>query len=119
MKRFLRDPLTTGSALIVYLTINVVVGALHHHVPDENTSGLATASISDPELFTPEPTEDDHDDDDEGCVVCSVLHLAQKPPGMIHMDAGIILAGAAPATEPIIRTYPLQSATRSRAPPLS
>ena len=102
MKRFLRDPLVASSALIVYMTINVVVGALHHHGHEENTSALATASITDPELFTSEPADDDHDDDDEDCLVCNVLHLAQKPPGIVHVNVGIILAGAAPATERLI-----------------
>jgi hypothetical protein len=104
--------------LIVYLTINVIGAALHHHGPEESSSGWMTALVTDPEELTEEPGDDDDDDHNEdSCLVCSVLHLAQNPPTVIHVQAVAGMTGDAVSAAAVSRSYPLQSATRSRAPP--
>jgi hypothetical protein len=115
----LRLRCTVAAALMVYSTVNVVVGAAHHHGTEPG--GWISAAASDPNLATQEPADDEHDDDDEdeACLICNVLHLAQKPPAVFQVEVTSVLTGIAVFAAPIIRSYPLQSNAHSRAPPLS
>ncbi len=115
--RFLRRcPLVSVAALTMYLMVHVFAAALHHHHAAENQPARSeTASASGAQLQTTSPAEDD---EEKGtCALCSVLHRAQMLPSSFHVEAAAALTGKAFSTATIIRPYPVETATHSRAPP--
>jgi hypothetical protein len=116
MKSFLRSPLFCFAVLAIYIVVQVVAAAHHHHhglaTPE---SKLATCNHGLPGYSA---LPDDIDDDDEGgCLLCSVLHLPQTLPTPCHLEATTALCDRTLIPEAIIRSHPRQTATHSRAPP--
>jgi hypothetical protein len=107
---------TSITALLVYMSINVVAAAAHHHAPDDAIDNSHSVLVSDTDLEDGDH-DCDHDDDDQDCLVCSVVHLAQGLPALVSLDAGSMLTEQTTAQTPIRRSAPLQSVIRSRAPP--
>jgi Protein of unknown function (DUF2946) len=116
MKLFVRCPLVSVAALATYLVVHVLGGALHHHHGTENGSErLQTTSNADLQFQTAGAGDGD---DEETCLLCSVLHLAQILPTALHFEAITTLTGEALSATAIIRPHHLQTATHSRGPPL-
>jgi Protein of unknown function (DUF2946) len=116
MKCFLRCPLVSVAALATYLVVHVFAAVLHHHGADYRPERLPIAYNTEPQFQTSSQADKDHDE--ETCLLCSVLHLAQMPPAAVHLEAFTALTGEAFSATAIIRPHPLQTATYSRGPPL-
>ena len=115
MKFFPRCPLVSATALATYLVVHVVAGVLHHHGAESLTGRLPASSTKDLNYQT---TSAHEDDDEETCVLCSVLHLAQILPSVLQVAAVAPLNGERMSATAIIRPYPLQITTYTRGPPL-
>jgi hypothetical protein len=114
MKIFLRCPLVSVAALATYLVVHVFAGVLHHHGAED--PGMSpTADNSALQFQTTSPHEND---EEESCLLCSVLHLAQISPTALHLEAATALSDEALPAIAIIRPHPLPTATKSRGPPL-
>jgi hypothetical protein len=106
--------LASKATLTVYLAVNVGAAALHHHHEvDTRPGGLALGSDTRPQLRD-SPTDDD---DDEHCLLCSILNLARILPTARCVDAVAALSEEAFPTIAIKRPNPLETYTHSRAPP--
>jgi hypothetical protein len=115
MQCFLRCPLVSIAALTVYLLVNVVGGALHHHCGVESSPGaLASGSATDLQFQTGSATDDD---DEEHCLICSVLQLARILPTPCYGETITVLIGEAFPTAAITLPHLLETATHPRAPP--
>jgi hypothetical protein len=96
------------ATLVVYLTINVAVSALHHHAisfAQERTAVLTAA------------TADAADADEHPCPICSVLHQFKPFTAPVSTLVAVIERGAVtpPVFLPPISSW--RPSTRSRAPP--
>src|SRR5438270_9601727 len=91
MKCLLRCPLVAVAALATYLVVHVSAGVLHHHGAEHQTGRSSTASHADLRFQTSSPAE--NEDDEETCLLCSVLHLAQILPTALHVEAVTALNG--------------------------
>ncbi len=109
MKFVLRCPLVSLAALAAYLLVHVLAGALHHHGADSQTACSTT-----PQYQT---AEAGNSDDEETCLLCAVLHLAQIAPTALHVEAVTTLDGNV-LSAAVIRPHPLETAIHSRGPPL-
>src|SRR5437764_4842175 len=99
MKVFLRCPPLSVAALTVYFLVNVVAAASHHH--QGATAGLqegASACRGSLEFRTSDTPE--HDDPEETCLLCKVLHLPSIAAPASHADAFPDLVGEASVTAP-------------------
>jgi hypothetical protein len=110
-----RGPLVSLTALTSYLLVNLGAAALHHHhgVEIRVSSSAVSASTA---CF--QAIDEQDDDDQEHCVLCSVLHLAQSLPATYQSECLCRLAGEAISLVPAIHPHLLESATHARAPPL-
>jgi hypothetical protein len=115
MNSFLRCPLVCVAALATYVVIHVFAGVLHHH-GSANLPAPAPAADSTNLQF--QTTHFLDNDEEESCLLCSVLHLAQLPPAVLHAEATTALNGEAFLALALIRPYPLETGTHSRGPPL-
>jgi hypothetical protein len=119
MMFFLRHRLVSLAALTAYLVVNVGAAALHHHhhgaalPPGEVPTACGTELQYQPTGQTGE------DDDEENCLLCGVLHLAQTLPGKVHVDVLIVPTGDAFSHVPIIQPHLLETPTRARSPPFA
>ena len=107
----LRRPLLSALALAVYLVVQIGVAGLHHHTaPKESRSPLAAA---DKTLCS----ELSDQDDEQACLLCSVLHLVKPlpaaPPAVAAGNAitDLVFTGPAVSLPRII------SSAHSRDPP--
>jgi hypothetical protein len=110
MKFFRRYPLIPVATLGVYLAVHVLADALHYHGMDNATPRGAklefqTGSAAD-------------GDDEETCLLCAVLHLAQIAPTALHVEPATTLDSKVLSAAALIRPHPLETATHSRGPPL-
>jgi hypothetical protein len=113
----LRQRLVSIAALIAYLVVNVGAGALHHHhraaaarpgtVPAACGTGLQFQTAGQP----------GDEDDEDACLLCSVLHLAQTVPGKLHVAVLIVPTGQAFSAAAIIQPLLLATPSRARSPP--
>jgi|GEM_PF-5746380 len=117
MKFFLRSPLFCVAVLTIYVVVQFVAAAHHHH------HGLATPESSSAtfcEHGVPgySALPDDIDNDDEGgCLLCSVHHSPQTQPTPCHLEAATVVCDGNLIPAAVIRSHPRQTATHSRAPP--
>jgi hypothetical protein len=114
MKAFRRSPLVSVAALATYLVVHVVAGVLHHHGPESLPERSPTSCIKDLHFQT---TSAHEDDEEETCLLCSVLHLAQILPSVFQVAAVAPLNGEGLSATAIIRPHPLHTATYTRGPP--
>jgi hypothetical protein len=115
MKFFPRCPLVPATALAAYLVVHVVAGVLHHHGAESLPGRSPSSCTKDLHFQTTSPHEDD---EEETCLLCSVLHLAQILPYVLQVAAVAPLNGERLSAAAIIRPHPLQTATYTRGPPL-
>jgi hypothetical protein len=117
MMIFLRHYLVSIAALAAYLVVNIGAGALHHH--HDGTVGRPGMSLaacgSDVQFQTADQAGDD--DDEETCLLCSSLHLAQTAPTKIHAELLIVPSGEAFSAAVIFQPHFLKAATHARSPP--
>jgi hypothetical protein len=116
MSSFLRCPLIGNTALAAYLAVHVFAGALHHHEAESRPERSPIAYNIEQQFLI--SSQADNDSDEETCLLCSVLHLAQILPTALHFEAITTPTGEALSATAIIRPHPLQTATHSRGPPL-
>lgn len=88
----LRASLTSLTTLAVFLTVNVCVGALHHHAPAGHSSSHA-ASLEDGSTCLTGAT---CDEDGNDCPICKCLHVVKAVPepttAVVMMpDSGAVL----------------------------
>jgi hypothetical protein len=114
MKVFLRCPLVSVAALATYLVVHVFAGVLHHHGAENQLGMLPTADTKALQLQKTSPHEND---EEESCLLCSVLHLAQISPTALHLEAVTALSDEGLPATALIRPHPLPTATNSRGPP--
>ncbi len=112
---FLRRPLLSVTALVLYLAVNVPVRGLHHHAHD-NVAATSSAATSTRLSIDAAPASDDPSAD-HVCSVCSVLHLAQTLPVAIDLTVHFASSGRALALAPVLRPHLFESLAHSRAPP--
>jgi hypothetical protein len=104
--------------LTIYLGVNVVAGALHHHHGTETQpDGWPNPSGTELQFQTSSPAEH-AEEGEETCLLCSVLYLPQSLPATLCIETSAVLTGEAFCPAPITQSYPLQTSTHSRAPPL-
>jgi hypothetical protein len=113
----LRHRLVSLAALTAYLVVNVGAGALHHHhhaaagrpgtLPAACGTGLQFQTTGQP----------GDEGDEETCLLCSVLHLAQTAPGKLHVAVLIVPTGQAFSAAAIIQPLLLAAPSRARSPP--
>jgi hypothetical protein len=115
MKSVLCGPLVCGAALATYLVVHVFAGGLHHHGTANRPARVPITDATELQLQTNSPEEDQ---EEESCLLCSVLHLAQIPPTALQIEAITVLTGEAFSATAILRRHPLETATYSRGPPL-
>jgi hypothetical protein len=114
---FLRHRLVSIVALTAYLVVNVGVGALHHHhhgaAPRPGTSSVTYGA----ELRFQTTGQAGEDDDEESCLLCSVLHLPQTLPGKVHVQVLIVPTGEAVAAAAVLQPHLLETPANARSPP--
>ena len=117
MKFFLRSRLVSVAALTIYLVVHVVAAAHHHHhgAPSHELSSATFCDTSLP-VYTVLPADLDNDDEG-GCLLCSVLHLPQTLTAPCHVEAATVVCNRNLIPVAVIRSHPTQTATHSRAPP--
>jgi hypothetical protein len=112
----LRHRLVSIAALTAYLVVNVGAGALHHHHGAALRPGkVPTACGTDLQFQTAGQAGDA--DDEETCLLCSVLHLPQTSPGEVHVEVLIVPTGEAFSAAAILQPHLLETPTRARSPP--
>src|SRR5262249_16778453 len=116
MNSLLRCPLIRNAALAAYLVVHVFAGVLHHHGA-ENRPGSFSAACN-PELQFQTSSKAENDDENETCLLSSVLHLGKILPTVLHVEATTASRDETLSATAIIRPHPLQTATHSRGPPL-
>ena len=112
---FQRCPLVSVAALATYLVVHVFAGVLHHHGA-ENQRGKSRTPYSQHLQF--QTTSPHENDDEENCLLCRVLHLAQILSTAFQVEAVALLYCDRLSAAAIIRPHPLETATYSRGPPL-
>ena len=119
MKFFLRSRLVSVAALTIYLVVHVVAAAHHHHhgAPSHELSSATFCDTSLP-VYTVLPADLDNDDEG-GCLLCSVLHLPQTLPALCQLEAAAAVCSRELSPTAAIRSHPTPTATHSRAPPQS
>ena len=115
MKFFWRCPLVCVVALASYVMVHVFAGVLHHHGPDRLPPRAPTADLKSLGFQPAAVTQSENED---SCLLCSVLHLAQIPAIVLSVAVLTTLNGEAFAATANIRPHPLETATYSRGPPL-
>jgi hypothetical protein len=110
-----RSPVVSVAALAAYLVVHVIAGVLHHHVAESLPGKAATSCIKDLQFQTISAHEND---EDETCLLCNVLHLAQILPTAFQIEAVALLSSEELSAAAIIRPHPLETATFTRGPPL-
>jgi hypothetical protein len=114
MSSFQRSPLISIAALATYLVVQVFAGVLHHHGA-ENRGRTSPQSSSDPQFRAADQREGG---EEENCLLCSVLHLAQILPTALQVEAVAPLYGDGLSAAALIRPHPLETASHTRGPPL-
>jgi hypothetical protein len=116
MRAFLHHYLARLAALGIYVAVYVFAVAIHHHHNAEAWPNWLS-SASGVSLLQASTPDDSDDEDEDHCLLCSVLHLAQILPTLLHADvmappaAEEFLAGA------VAQPFPIRAITHSRAPP--
>jgi hypothetical protein len=110
--------LTAIAALAAYLVVNLGAGALHHHHGTALGSEHASATPDTGPQFR-SGDEDDDGDEEETCLLCSVLHLPQPLPCTTDAAVLIDLSGETLPAAPGLRPHLSPTPTRARAPPLA
>jgi hypothetical protein len=106
------------AALTVYLMVNIGAAAVHHHRGTEIGPGkLPTAG--DTRLQFQATNSPDDEDEEETCLLCSVLRLTQTLPASFHVETVTVQSGPAFSAAAVIQPHPLETATHSRAPPIA
>jgi hypothetical protein len=118
MMQFRRHRLVSLAALTAYMVVHIGAGSLHqhHHGAAMRPGKVPAACGTDLRFLTTGQASEE--DEEETCLLCSVLHLAQTPPGKLHVEVLIVLTGEAFSAAAIIQPYPLEPPTHARAPPL-
>jgi hypothetical protein len=114
MKSRVRCPLVCLTALAAYVVVHVFAGVLHHHGTAHWRAQAPTADTKSLGFQTFCPGENEQE---ESCLLCSVLHLAQIPATALSVDIIAVLNGEAPSATAIIRPHPPATAIYSRGPP--
>jgi hypothetical protein len=114
----LHHRLVSIAALTTYLVVNVGAGALHHHHGTAVGADEMPAAPCTGLLFQASDQADDGDEE-ETCLLCSVLHLAQTSPCKVHATVFLALSGASLSTAACIRPHLFQTPTRARSPPVA
>jgi hypothetical protein len=117
MMFFLRHRLVAIAALTAYLLVNVGAGALHHHhhraAPRPGTSSVACGA----DLRLQTTGRAGEDDDEESCLLCSVLHLPRTLPVQVHVEVLIVPTGEAVAAAAASQPHLLETPANARSPP--
>jgi hypothetical protein len=119
MMAFPRQRLVSAAALTAYLVVNIGAGALHHH--HQGTAvrpGMSPAACGTDHQFRAAGPAGDADDE-ETCLLCSVLHLAQTLPSKVHAGLLIVPTCEALPAPAIFLPPPLETPTHARSPPVA
>jgi hypothetical protein len=112
MRPSLRCQLIPLIALALYSLVHVLGPALHRHEVKASQAGahaaLGVASV---------PADSSAYDDDDACIFCGILHLAQVPPVIFETGPAACLSCAACLAFAIVRPNPIERTTHSRGPP--
>jgi len=114
MKFYLRYRLVSVAALATYLVVHVFAGGLHHHGAEDRPGTSVATYNTGPQFQAAGAAENE---EEETCLLCSVLHLAQIAPNAFHVEAVAALNREVFSAGAVIRPYPLETATYSRGPP--
>jgi hypothetical protein len=114
-----RHRLVSVTALTAYVVVNIGAGALHHH--DHGSAewpGVSSVACGTAHHFWAAGPAGNADDE-ETCLLCSVLHLAQTLPCKVHVGLLIAPTGEALSAAAVIQPHLLKAPTRARSPPLA
>jgi hypothetical protein len=111
-----RYRLVSVAALAVYVVVNIGAAAVHHHHGAAPLTDLRPIGARASDQL--QRSEASTDSDQEHCLLCSVLHLAQSLPGVLHVGTAAVIAEQLCSVAPSIRSHPLETTTYSRGPPL-
>jgi hypothetical protein len=115
MSTFMHSRLIAIAALTLYSGVYVGAAALHHHQgPDQQLGSDPSASHFGIQF---RPSDLGDDDDHDHCVLCTVLHLAQRLPDSAHVSYFASLTSKALSACPLFQPQPFAAATRARSPP--
>src|SRR5438874_12141522 len=91
MKIFLRSPLFCVAILAIYLVVQVVAAAHHHHHGAASPESRSVTCCDDGlPAYSALPADIDNEEEG-GCLLCSVLHLPQTPPAPCHLEAATMV----------------------------
>jgi len=108
--------LATFAALTAYLVVNLGAGALHHHHGSAaRPAEVPTARGPDLQFLAAGQADDD---EEETCLLCSVLHLAQASPSTVHGEALVAPTGEAFSAAALLEPHLLAAPAHARSPPL-
>src|SRR2546421_12484690 len=113
--RLQRYPMVPVIALAAYLAVHVFAAVLHHHQVEHRYEGMPAAGDTKLQFEAAGLADSDEEDD---CLLCSVLHLAQTAASALHVHTFIAVSGEALPATAIIRPHPLETTTHSRGPPM-
>jgi hypothetical protein len=116
MKSLARCPLASLAALATYLVVHVIVPATHHHQGTESRCDGSSRTTANCYLVSGVPADDAHEDEDH-CLLCGVLHMAQITLTIFHADAITASSHEVVSAVAIVRPFPISTSTHSRAPP--
>ena len=115
----LRHRLVTIAALTAYLVVNVGAGALHHHHHGAaRRPGTLPAACGTGLQFQTTGRAGD-EEDEETCLLCSVLHLPQTLPGKVHVEVIIALTGEALSAAALTQPHLPETPANARSPPMA
>jgi hypothetical protein len=106
--------LTSVAVLAVYLTVNIGVGAAHHHSPAAPASGRTDTTSACPVV---QSGTSHVDADDQDCPICNALHLVKNFRSPEVAVVALIDRGEAVVDATSCATHAFLSSARSRAPP--
>src|SRR5689334_518478 len=95
--------LVCTAALAAYLAVYVGARALHHHGAAGRPGSLPAPGGSD--LTFQAAGQAGDCDDEETCLLCSVLHLAQTAPGQLHAEVLIVPTGEALSAPALLQPH--------------
>jgi hypothetical protein len=113
-----RCPWMIVAAVVLYLAVQVVAVAGHHHSTKTEQPATAGSPNAQPQ-FDCGAAASDEDEDEAACLLCSVLHQARELPTVITMTPVQVLPARVVGYVSILFAHPLESSTHSRAPPMN
>src|SRR4051794_3438243 len=112
---FLRHSCIVLAPLAAYLAVQLGIGTQHHHGAPAHAESASANTANRCEALAANSTEEDDDD----CLLCSVLHLARIIAPSIRLETVAAYVSPTAPTVPATRPHPLKTTIHSRAPPVA